>query len=507
MASIEHIDKSSKETRRSSTDVRPLRVSQQSDVERLSTENELRLICQAVEQTGEGVAILNRQGCFQFVNSALAKMHGYTVDELIGQHHSVFHSKEQLSAFENMTDHLAQTGHYEGQVWHTRRDGSVFPTLMHVTVLRDEDSKSIGVIGTVRDLTRRVKAEKQVVLEKNKLQAILAAMQYGVTIRDLDYNLIYQNDYTTGIFGNCLGKKCHEVFQASDAICDECPCEKSFKDGKSHTSIRRVIGPNGQISYWENTASPIRDADGEIVSCLEINNNVTERKKTERQMMAHRQKLRELASQLSLSEERQRRSIAANLHDHISQWLAISILKLDILRENISPDHADQVDDIAGAIHQTIASIRSMIFDLSSPTLYRFGLEAAVFEFMTDLFNKHESIAYEFISDKQPKDISQDISVLLFQAVRELLFNVVKYAKAKKVIVQVKKDAGSIIINVSDDGVGFDINKVGTFHRTGGFGIFNIVERLDYIGGSLDIQSEHGKGSRFTIKAPLSNDG
>lgn len=476
------------------------------DVERLKIDKEFRLICQAVEQTGEGVAILDLEGRFQFVNSALAKMHGYKADELIGQHHSVFHSKEQLSDFEKMTHQLADTGYYEGMVWHTRRDGTVFPTLMHVTVLRDDDSRSIGIIGTVRDLTERVKAEKQVVLEKNKLQAILGSMRYGVTICDRDYNLVYQNNYITEFFGNCLGKKCYEVFGTSDSSCDECPCEKTFEDSKSHTSIKRVKSSTGEITYWENIASPIRDADGEIISCLQVNNNITERKKTERQMMSHRQKLRDLASQLSLSEERQRRHIAANLHDHISQWLAISILKLDILRENIPPGHTDQVDDIAGAIHQTIASIRSMIFDLSSPTLYRFGLEAAVFEFMSDLFKKHESIGYEFISDKKPKNISQDISVLLFQAVRELLFNVVKYAKATKVIVEVKTDGSGIIINVSDDGIGFDVNKVGTFHRKGGFGIFNIVERLDYIGGNLDIQSEPGKGSRFTLKASLDND-
>ena len=124
-------------------------------------------------------------------------------------------------------------------------------------------------------------ATEEILEERNKLQSILGAMQSGITILDLDYTLTYQNDIVTKIFGDRTGQKCYRVFQGRDEICQECPVELAFKDGQSHTSIRQVVLPSGETTYWENTANPIKDVNGKIVSCLEVNINITEKKKAE----------------------------------------------------------------------------------------------------------------------------------------------------------------------------------------------------------------------------------
>jgi len=124
-------------------------------------------------------------------------------------------------------------------------------------------------------------ANSEMMADKNKLQSMIDAMEYGLTIQDSDYNIIYQNEVLKNIFGARLGEKCYIVYEGKDKVCDGCPVEIAIKDGKSHTSDRRVIMPSGEITFWENTANPIIDASGEIVSCLEIARNITSRKKME----------------------------------------------------------------------------------------------------------------------------------------------------------------------------------------------------------------------------------
>lgn len=149
------------------------------------------------------------------------------------------------------------------------------------------------------DITKRKNAEEKFLFEKNKLQTIMNTMENGVTIRDLNYEIIYQNDFITNIFGNKIGEKCYKVFEGIDHICNGCPVELAFKDGKSHTSVRKVLLPSGEISYWENIANPIRDSSGKIISCLEINMNITDRKKIEKIIIESEKKYKTLLENIN----------------------------------------------------------------------------------------------------------------------------------------------------------------------------------------------------------------
>jgi len=139
-------------------------------------------------------------------------------------------------------------------------------------------------------------AEEELFEEKNKLQSIIDAMASGLTIQDMDYNIIYQNDILKTIFGNRLGEKCYLVYEGQDRVCDGCPVKMVYRDGKTHTSRRSVIIPSGELTFWENTANAIRDASGEIVSCLEIARNITERYRSEEALRESEEKFRSLAS-------------------------------------------------------------------------------------------------------------------------------------------------------------------------------------------------------------------
>ncbi len=142
-------------------------------------------------------------------------------------------------------------------------------------------------------------AEEALQAEKNKLKSVIDALEDGLTIQDRDYNIIYQNDLLKGMFGDRLGEKCYRVYEGKEELCPGCPVKKAFKDGKSHTSERKVVLPSEGVTFWENTANPIRDARGELVSCLEVNRNITERKRSEEALRESEEKYRELAESIT----------------------------------------------------------------------------------------------------------------------------------------------------------------------------------------------------------------
>ena len=121
--------------------------------ERKQTEESLRLLSSAVEQSTEGVAISDLGGNLLFVNNAFATMHGYTPEEIAGKHLSIFHTHEQMPSVDAANRKMQETGKFGGEIWHVRRDGTVFPALMHNSLLRDEAGDPIGMIGTLRDIT------------------------------------------------------------------------------------------------------------------------------------------------------------------------------------------------------------------------------------------------------------------------------------------------------------------------------------------------------------------
>jgi signal transduction histidine kinase len=231
---------------------------------------------------------------------------------------------------------------------------------------------------------------------------------------------------------------------------------------------------------------------------------ITERKRAEARLLTYQQRLRSLASQLSLTEERERRRLATELHDRVSQTLAICKIKLGMLRQLASSTElAEALDEIDKYLKEIVRATRALTFEISSPILYQLGLEAAL-EWLTEQTWERDGIPSEFRDDRRPKPLDDDVRVLLFQAVRELLVNVAKHAQAHSVKVVIRREDSNVQIVVEDDGVGFTTFPIGShWSEIKGFGLFSIRERLDYLGGQLKIKSERGNGTRVTLVAPL----
>jgi signal transduction histidine kinase len=212
-----------------------------------------------------------------------------------------------------------------------------------------------------------------------------------------------------------------------------------------------------------------------------------------------------MSSELSLAEERERRRIATELHDRIGQDLVLSMLRLDNLRKSESSGAlAAPLGEISNLLERAIQDTRSLTLHLSSPMLYRFGFERTIADWLVQEVQKRHDIKSEFEDDGRPKPLEEDVCVLLFQATRELLINVVKHAQAHAVKVSVRRKSGEIETIVEDDGIGFDFTEIeSVMPSRGKFGLFSIRERLNYLGGDIKIESEPGHGTRVILTAPL----
>jgi signal transduction histidine kinase len=236
-----------------------------------------------------------------------------------------------------------------------------------------------------------------------------------------------------------------------------------------------------------------------------IQRALQERKKAEQRLLVYQKQLKSLASQLSLTEERERHRLATELHDRIGQSLILCKMKLDQLRIHDPPgEHAETVQEICDDLREIIQRARNLIFDLSSPVLYDLGLEAALDGWLAEEIQRKHGIKTVFEDDGRQKPLTDDIRATLFNGVKELLFNVVRHARAQKAKVSVRISGQNIHVSVEDDGVGFDPDEV-TARAAGKaeFGLFNIRERLEQLGGVFKIDSQPGRGTRISMTAPL----
>jgi signal transduction histidine kinase len=296
------------------------------------------------------------------------------------------------------------------------------------------------------------------------------------------------------------------------------PMEIAFTPVKKGDKVIAVQGVMRDITKRKRAAEELkehRDRLKELVAErtaeLTITNEqlqqeIIERRRAERRLLTYHKRLRSLASALSLAEERERRRIATEVHDLVGQNLAFAKLKLANLLETSSSSARGDVAEVNKLIDEAIQDTRFLISELGSPVLYELGFVPAV-EWLIQQMQQRHGIAIDFEADVQPKPLSDDVGILLFQAARELLANIVRHARADTAKVSITRSGDQIQVDVSDDGVGFDPAEMGPhMDENGRFGLFSLRERLEPLGGHMEVASKPGHGTRVTLVAPLSSE-
>ena len=214
--------------------------------------------------------------------------------------------------------------------------------------------------------------------------------------------------------------------------------------------------------------------------------------------------LRALAVQLTRAEEQERRRAAELIHDQLQQLLSAGRIELELLsRQSLGGETADHVHRLDAIFGESIAVSRSLTADLSPTVLHRGKFPAAV-QWLGRWYEERHGLAVTVTVERDVEVDAEEVRVTLFRSIRELLFNVVKHAQVKAAEVRVGRDDGTALICVRDNGVGFDAAEARAREGTAGsFGLFSLRERLGALGGSVDVFSAPGCGTRVELRAPL----
>ena len=421
------------------------------------------------------------------------------------------------------------------------KDGSFITLLVNAAPVCTPNGRILAAVSTFYDVTERQRMEDSLRRARNKLEARVKqrtaelaranealeeevehrrkveadlrdyarewrttfdAINEVVCLMDLEGNILKYNRALGRLVDTkserIIGSKCRDIFGCNRGQESGCPHLRMKRTRKRETAEITI-----QRRHYRASADPLEGESGELQGCVHILRDVTEQKKAEQRIQSYQEELRSLADELSLAEERERRRLSTALHDNIAQSLALAKIKLGAAQQAVGDEETGRtIGEVRELIDESIGRTRSLIFELSPPILYQMGLEPAL-ETLADNFAERHDLPISFSTDSQEKPLRKEMEVVLFQSTRELLINAVKYADASRLDLSLCRRDGQIQVSVTDDGAGFDTSKIGPHqHPDGGFGLFNIQERLDRMDGRLEISSRPGEGTTAVLFAP-----
>ncbi len=359
---------------------------------------------------------------------------------------------------------------------------------------------------TFHDITERHRAEERLDQSEKRFRQLFESMSEGCTLYDLVY------DQT----GAPMDAQVTAINPAGEAIIGMRAEEMIGRRASAMVPINKPLflnlyaaldqgGPPVTIEtrldflkkdLFLSFSSPRKGAIAAIYK------DITPRKQAEAKLLQYQQQLRHLAAEIAMAGEQERRRIAVELHDGLGQALVLCKMKLEAL--TLEAKNAPLLRQLQGSVRlveEAISVTRSLTFQLSPPVLHEIGLGAAI-DWLAEHMGEQHGLDIRITRQSMDEPAAMAVRVILFQAVRELVLNAVKHARAAMIAIDIRTQRGHLEIEVRDNGAGFD---AGTQHGStrSGMGLFNIQERMQLIGGVMTIESRPDTGTRVTLIAPL----
>ncbi|MGB5275614.1 MAG: PAS domain S-box protein [Gammaproteobacteria bacterium] len=379
--------------------------------------------------------------------------------------------------------------------------------------LKDEHGSIISVVFISEDVTEQRNATEQLSRSERRFRATFEQAAVGIAHVAIDGRFLRINQKYCDIIGytqaEMLQLSVQDITHADDRDADLGYFQQLLAGEIATYSVdKRYCRKDGELVWVNRTVSLLRDEAEQPQWLVSVIEDISERKRTEQAVLDYQRRLKETAAELARTEERERRKIAAELHDNLGQSLAVLRMQLAAAKQQSSGRKVGAIlDEVSDSLRDAIKDTRRIISELSSPLLDELGLTAAVSEWLGEKIEGRFGLQTRFSDDGEPKPLSEDSKTVLYSSVRELLMNVVKHAGAHRVSVKLQRINTSIRIIVEDDGKGLaDARAPAKKPAEAGFGLFIVEERMNAIGGSLELESLPGNGVRATLVAPLDNE-
>ena len=385
------------------------------------------------------------------------------------------------------------------------KNGTVFPAELTATYFREQGQIS-RITAMIRDITERKKAEAKLIQSEKRYRSLVDNSMVGVFHTTVEGRFIFVNQAMAEMFD----------FDSPDQLISMGP-SSLYKNKKERDRFLAALLEHGIVANFETEAVSHAKRDMHVIFSARLVGDdifgmimdITERKDAEQKIFESRQRLKSLASQLTIVEEKERRTIATGLHDQVGQSLALARIQL-ASASNLTTDSnlLSKLRDISANLHEAINNTQTLMLELSSPTIHDMGLSSAISEWLESHVEKKYSLECRVIDNvtrKLRKSLEPDMRTILFRNVRELVVNVIKHSRATMVNIIFEDRSPNLRIIVADNGIGFSPNTTRqSGGGTGGFGLFSIDELMNDLGGNLKILSEPGSGCTAILSVPFS---
>jgi len=420
-------------------------------------------------------------------------------------------------------------GIHDAEVHIERPDGSRIIVIVNIAPLMDDGGAIGGAINCFYDVTARKQAEQMLRASQERYRHLYDSVDEGVCViqvvfdannRAVDYIFLDVNpgfEKQTGI-AQAQGKSVRAIV----LNLEEHWFEMYGQIALTGESMRFEF-PAVELNRWyEGFAYRVGEAHDRLVGILF--KDITERKRTEAQLLQlndslearvterteelteSQKRLQALGAELITTEQRERQRLKMDLHDEIAQGLSLTRIKLNLAKQQpMQPLLAKIITEVEEVINRTMTYTRSMMSQLSPPNFSESGLPMAL-QWLSEQMQLHDLSVSCQVKTEIPT-IPEDQALLLFQSSRELLFNCVKHAKTHEATITLEQVDGSLCIQISDQGAGFDLEDASkkTHSPTSGFGLVSIRERMLSLGGRFEVESSPVNGTRTTLVLPLSD--